>query len=317
MDARKLIDSELLGVVDLIPYDVISRDNLAEVRASIVAMGAAMEAPKFNVSSHHRVITIDGNDIALQIFVPDSPADHQAGLVWLHGGGYIMGDADDDFAPAIAEACGCTVFSVDYRMAPEHPFPAGSDDGYNALTWLCANASEFGLNPDRLAIGGVSAGAGLAAGVCLMSRDRGGVQPAFQFLLYPMLDNLHATASGQIENHPVWNRQTSFNAWEMYLDGNPGAQASPYAAASRAKDLSGLPATYITVGTQDLFRDENIEYAQRLMVADVPTQLEVFPGVFHAAENFVPEAKISRRMRGSYLEALSAALSALNSKETK
>ncbi|MEH6517702.1 MAG: alpha/beta hydrolase [Halioglobus sp.] len=317
MDARKLIDPELLGVVDLIPYDVITRDNLAEVRASIAAMGAGVEAPKFNVSRHHRVITIDGNNIALQISVPDSPADHQAGLIWLHGGGYIMGDADDDFAPAIAEACGCTVFSVDYRVAPEHPFPAGCDDGYNALNWVSANASEFGLNPDRLAIGGVSAGAGLAAGVCLMSRDRGGVQPAFQLLLYPMLDNLHATASGQIENHPVWNRQTSFNAWEMYLDGNPGSEASPYAAPSRAKDLSGLPTTYITVGTQDLFRDENIEYAQRLMVADVATQLEVFPGVFHAAENFVPQAKISQRMRRSYLDALSAALLALNSQGVK
>jgi acetyl esterase len=312
MDTTKLIDAELLGVIDLIPYDVISRDNLAEVRASLEVMGSAMESPEFSVSSHRRVITIDGNDIALQIFVPDRPAEHQAGLLWLHGGGYIMGDADDDFAPMIAEACGCTVFSVAYRVAPEHPFPAGCDDGYNTLNWLHANASEFGLNPDRLAVGGVSAGAGLAAGICLMSRDRGGAQPAFQFLLYPMLDNLHATASGQIENHPVWNRQTSLNAWEMYLDGNPGVEASPYAAASRAKDLCGLPATYITVGTQDLFRDENIEYAQRLMGADVPTQLEVFPGVFHAAENFVPKAKISQQMRGSYLGALSASLSALN-----
>jgi len=241
----------------------------------------------------------------------DAPQKTQPAVMYFHGGGWVLGNIDthDALCRRLAQAAGCTIVSVDYALAPEHPFPSGVEDSYGAMIWVLDNAEQLGLDSNRIAIGGASAGAGIAAGVTLMTRDRGGPLPMFQFLLYPMLDNLHATSSGKIKNHPVWNRQTSLGAWEMYLNGTPGTGASPYAAASRAKDLSGLAPTYITVGTQDLFRDESIEYAQRLMAAGVSTQLEVFPGVFHAAENFVPEAKISQRMRSSYLNALSRALS--------
>lgn len=174
------------------------------------------------------------------------------------------------------------------------------------------NTDQLDINPDRIAIGGSSAGAGMAAGISLMNRDRKGFPLVFQYLLYPMLDSLHDTPSGRLENHPIWTRQTSLNAWEMYLDGVPGESASPYASASRAKDLSGLPATYIVVGAQDLFRDEDIDYAQRLMAADVATKLEVFPGVFHGAEAFFPDAKISKLMRESYYKALKIGLMELD-----
>ena len=169
---------------------------------------------------------------------------------------------------------------------------------------MVSNAEKLGIDVDNIVIGGASAGSGMAAGVALMNRDKDNFPLRLQLLLYPMIDNLHATASGQFENHPVWKQQTSFNAWEMYLDGSPGEAASPYAAASRAKDLSGLPPAYICVGSEDLFRDEAIAYAQRLMAADVPTELSVFPGVYHAAESFVPEAKVSQRLTQSFLKAL-------------
>jgi len=166
-----------------------------------------------------------------------------------------------------------------------------------------SNGSELSIDPKRIVIAGQSAGAGMVAGLTIMNRDRNGPEPAFQILLYPMLDNLHDTPSGRLENHPIWNRQTSLNAWEMYLNGTPGKAASPYAAAARATDLSGLPPAYVAVGTQDLFRDECIDYANRLMAAGVLTELAVFPGIFHGADTLVPHAKICQRMNQSILEA--------------
>lgn len=173
---------------------------------------------------------------------------------------------------------------------------------------MVENAKELGVDPSRIAIGGDSAGAGMAASVAIHNRDDNGPKLALELLLYPMLDNLHDTPSGSVENYPVWSRQTSLNAWEMYLNGTPGLDASPYASAARAKDLSRLPKTFITVGTVDLFRDEVIDYAQRLMAADVPTELAVYAGMYHSGEVFVPNASISQEMSGEYLRALKEAL---------
>ena len=141
-----------------------------------------------------------------------------------------------------------------------------------------------------------------------MNRDRAKHALKLQLLLYPMIDNLHATESGRYENHPIWNQGTSFRAWEMYLDGEPGTAASPYAAAARAEDLRGLPPAYVCVGSEDLFRDEDVAYAQRLMKADVPCELAVFPGLYHGGDMFVPNAAISRRLMRSVLAALADAL---------
>ena len=150
----------------------------------------------------------------------------------------------------------------------------------------------------------------MAAGLALMNRDRGGPGLALQLLLYPMIDNLHDTNSGKITNHPVWNQRTSFNAWEMYLNGTPGEKASPYAAASRAEDLAGLPPAYICVGSEDLFRDEDIEYARRLIEAGVSCDLTVHAGLFHGADSFAPQAGVSQRLEQGFLLALGQRLSA-------
>ena len=123
-----------------------------------------------------------------------------------------------------------------------------------------------------------------------------------------MIDNLHATPSGRIENHPVWDRATSLRAWEMYLDGEPGEAASAYAAATRADSLAGLPPAYVCVGSEDLFRDECVDYARRLIEARVATELAVFPGLYHGADLFLPQAKVSRRLQRGFLDALAHAL---------
>jgi acetyl esterase/lipase len=305
------IDAELLPALELIPEGLgnISRDNIVAVREMLAALPAPVVETEVTVEERliaNSNASADGEVRALVYRHPDSSVG--AGVLWVHGGGYIFGSAEDDRARVIAEELACTVVSVDYRLAPEHPFPAGIEDCYASLVWMVENAAELKIDPARVAIGGASAGAGMAAGLAHFNRDRGGPQLAFQLLLYPMLDNLHDTASGQYVNHPVWNQQTSFNAWEMYLNGSPGVEASPYAAATRAADLAGLPPAYICVGAEDLFRDESIDYARRLIAAGVPSELAVFPGLFHAAETFVPGARISQRVQQSFLRALADTL---------
>lgn len=301
------IDSELAPLVSMLPegLKLITRESLQAIRDGELAL-APDKKPTDVVIEEHHVPGADG-DVRVLVHTPPT-AGPRPGVLWIHGGGYIMGTAEDDRARLIAEEIGAVVVSVDYRLAPEHPFPAGSEDCYSSLQWLFENAGAFGIDTSRIAIGGASAGSGMAAGVVLMNRDRDNLPLAFQLLLYPMIDNLHATASGEIEDHPVWSRPTSFNAWEMYLGGTPGSDASPYAAAARATDLSGLPPAYICVGSEDLFRDEDIDYARRLSEANVPTELAVLPGMIHGGDIFAPHAKISGRLRRGFLAALADAL---------
>ena len=304
MNTDKLLDPELRPILDLPALAEITRNNLHEVRDAVLEMQAAMAIPSDTVTVEQQSIPTPDGGLDLYIFQPDKVAKNNPALLWMHGGGYIMSGANDSLAQLIAEKTACTVISVDYRIAPEHPFPAGPEDCYAALLWVHENAVDLGIDAGRIAIGGQSAGGGLAACTALMSRDRKGPDLVFQYLLYPMLDNLHDTPSGKLDHHVVWNRQTSLNAWEMYLNGTPGPDASPYASASRAADLSGLPPAFLTVGEQDLFRDECIEYAQRLMSANVSTQLEVYPGMFHGGEIMIPGTKVSQRMQNSYLQVL-------------
>ncbi len=303
------IDPELAPVLAALPPELanITRDNIASIREM---MGARpVEAPPSTARMEKRRIPSPAGEVPVVIYRRESPG-IQAGLLWIHGGGYLFGSAEDDRARGIAEQLDCTVVSVDYRLAPEDPFPAGPEDCHAALLWMIENAAALQIDPARIAIGGASAGGGMAAGLALMNRDRRGPELACQLLLYPMIDNLHDTPSGRYTNHPVWNQRTSFNAWEMYLDGVPGKDASPYAAAARATDLSGLPPAYVCVGALDLFRDEDIEYARRLIAADVPCELSVYPGLFHGGDSFMPQAAVSQRLERGFLHALGQRLGA-------
>lgn len=298
------LDPELRAALAQMPALDITRDNVAMVRAAMAARGAGTA---IEVHEERRVVTTREGAVDV-ILYRKTERPRQPALLWIHGGGYILGSAADDRARTIAATLDITVCSVDYRLAPEHPFPAGPEDCYAALGWLVRDAALLGIDPARIAIGGASAGGGMAAGVALMNRDRDNYPLQLQLLLYPMIDNLHDTASGQYENHPVWNQGTSFRAWEMYLNGTPGLDASPYAAATRAADLSGLPPAYVCVGSEDLFRDEDVAYAHRLLAANVPCELAVFPGLYHGGDMFVPGAAVSQRLNRSMLAALADAL---------
>jgi len=297
------IDPELLPELETFPALDLNRENIVKMR-DLLAL-RPQPPSSINVLSDRKTIDTEDGTVDVYTYRKNEQPD-QSAVLGIHGGGYILGNAEDKRARIIADHCNCTVFSVDYRLAPEHPFPAGPNDCYSTLAWIMNEAKTLGIDKNRVTIGGASAGSGLAAGVALMNRDKDNFP--LQLLLYPMIDNLHATGSGKIENHPVWKRSTSFNAWEMYLDGVPGEQASPYAAATRATDLTGLPPTYMCVGSEDLFRDENIDYAQRLLAAGVPCEFSIFPGLYHGADSFVPKARVSRRLNQAFLRALDHAL---------
>ncbi len=276
--------------------------------ASNLEMRASL--PPGDVTIEETAIPGADCEIPIVIYQPPGPAP-RGGLLWLHGGGYIVGLARDDArCIEFAEVVGCTVVSVDYRLAPEATYRESIADSFAALQWMVDNSDDLGIDAGRLAIGGGSAGGGLSAGLALYNRDHKGPDVAYQLLIYPMIDDTHDTPSGHEDTCPtVWNRDVSFKAWRMYLGDEYGTDhVSPYAAAARAKDLRGLPPALVTVGTLDLFRDENIDYAQRLMAAGVPTDLLVYEGMFHGVEMLVLDAVVSVRMRRGYLFGLKRAI---------
>jgi acetyl esterase/lipase len=248
----------------------------------------------------------------VRIYQPDPRADTLPALLWIHGGGYVIGDVagDDLTAKGMALAINCVVASVEYRLAPEHPFPAPLEDCYAALKWLADSADEFGIDPARIAIGGASAGGGLAAGLGLLTRDRGEIALAYQLLIYPMIDDTNIEqVSEAVPDTALWNRANNLIGWRSYLGEEPGTDGiSPYAAASRAEDVSGLPPTYIGVGTPDLFLEEDIAYAQRLIRAGVPTDLHVYPDGFHGFDGFAADAETSQRFIADRTRAIIHAL---------
>jgi acetyl esterase/lipase len=213
---------------------------------------------------------------------------------------------NDDMCAAVADRLKILVASVEYRLAPEYPFPAPVEDCYAGLRWTAEHAAELGIDPDRLALYGGSAGGGLAIATAMIARDRGG--PALRFLMpiYPMVDDRNETESShEITDIGIWDRAANIEAWAWYLGGK---EADEYAAPARAEDLAGLPPAFIDVGTVDMFRDEDIAFAQRLMAAGVPTELHVHPGSYHAAETFAADAALSRRTWALRVDALRRAL---------
>lgn len=247
-----------------------------------------------------RVPRPEGEDpVRVRIYRPAAQSGVLPALLWIHGGGYVLGNVEQDdlFAKNVVTTVDCVVVSVDYRLAPEHPFPAPLEDCYAALRWLARNAGELRVDPARIAIGGASAGGGLAAGLALLARDRAEVKPVLQLLIYPMIDDRNVEPpSDTLPDTLLWSRENNRIGWRCYLGREPGGEGVPaYAAAFRAQALSGLPPAYIGVGELDLFLDENLEYAQRLLRAGVPTDLHVYPAAFHGFEGLAPSADVSRR----------------------
>jgi len=317
MNTKHLVDSELLPMLDMFPTFAFSNETLPQIREGfdqMMAQGAAMAPafPDIEVSERHVPGSVGSPDVRVLVYIPKNVARPMPGLLYIHGGGYIIGspEGEDLQVKQIVTEIGCAVVSVDYRLAPETSHPGPVEDCYAALKWLYTNTSDLGVDPNRLAIGGASAGGGLTAGLGLLTRDRGEIPLAFQLLIYPMLDDRTAASA---DPHPhtgefVWTKEANHFGWSSLLGQEPGsAGVSPYAAAARAESLAGLPPTYINVGALDLFLEENLEYARRLMRAGVPTELHVYPAAFHGF-NLMAEAKVSQAFTRDMLMALRRAL---------
>jgi acetyl esterase/lipase len=313
MTTRHLVDPELIAILDQIPTTKLTTEILGRIRAmSAQARPDSPEFPDITVSERFVPGPEGAPDVRVLVYLPASLPRPLPVLLWIHGGGYVMGSADESdlMAKSTVSAIGCAVVSVDYRLAPETPYPGPVEDCYAALQWLATHADELGIDPQRIAVGGGSAGGGLAAALALLARDRGEVSLAFQFLIAPMLDDRTCV---QEQPHPytgefIWTRDANRFGWTSLLGHEPGGpDVSPYAAPARAEQLEGLPATFINVGAIDLFVEEDMEYARRLMRAGVPTELHVYPGAYHGFR-MTANAQVTQEAERDQLNALKRAL---------
>jgi acetyl esterase len=301
-------DPELVSFVEMLPQNDLT--DLESARANIVTLvepfNAGVDTTGVAISDHEVPGAEGGPPVAVRVYAPDVPTvDARPALLDIHGGGFVVGNMamEHAFGVQVAKELGAVVVTVEYRLAPEHPFPAGLEDCYAALTWLHDQAPELGVDRDRIAVGGQSAGGGLAAATALLARDRGGPPLCFQFLGIPELDHRLETASMRaFVDTPMWNRPKAELSWQHYLGPDAG-EVSPYASPAVATDLRDLPPAYVTTMEFDPLRDEGITYALRLMEAGVSVELHSYPGTFHGSAA-LPTAAVSRRGAAELLVAL-------------
>ncbi|KAH9909014.1 Alpha/Beta hydrolase protein [Xylariomycetidae sp. FL2044] len=310
--------AEIIAPLAGIPQPVV-KDPLTSRQLQnqgIIALFGSPLLPAGMEETKHTIASRDGTSIDVYRFVPQaaSKAKSQLAVVMAFGGGFIAGSVKNwhRFIADWTEASGKQVFAVDYRLAPENPAPAALEDIYAAVTWLQANASDFDVDPARIVIEGGSAGGGLAAGVALMARDWGLNPPlAGQILRYPMLDDQTTIPDDHpMSPHVTWRSDRNQIAWEAYT-GLPSAErndtnVSHYVAPSRAKDVSGLPRTYIDVGSLDIFRDECVAYAARLAAANVDVEFHLYPGVPHGYDGVGANMKVTKASNENRMRFLSS-----------
>ena len=310
MSTLHLLAEELRAIPELIPAGDITEQNLAKFR-EMGRAGVVMGDPAASAVIREE-ITIPGQDVDVRCLVyrPESAAAGKCpGYVHIHGGGYITGspEGSDIGNIAIASKLGAVVLSVDYRLAPEHPIPAPLDDCYAALAWLHQHADELNVDGNRIAIGGESAGGGLAAALAIRARDAGEYAVCHQHLTYPMLDNLtgsEAQPGDPLVGEFVWTRARNQWGWQAYLGDAPAV--APQVPA-RVQDFAGLPRTWMFTCTMDLFRDENLDYARCLMVAGVDVELNVYPNACHGFQ-MIPGTQLGARYVADHMAALARGL---------
>ena len=307
------MDPELEAFVPLFPQADFtdpagSRKLFAELSASVpVPDTSGMEVEDLAVPAIASANAQDAPkapDVPVRVYRPHGA---RAAVVWLHGGGHVMGDVrtEHPWATRLAATSGAVVLSVGYRLSPEDPFPAALDDAYAVLTWAAANAARLGVDPARIAVAGHSAGGGIAAALALRARDEGGPAIRFQLLNQPQLDDRQETWSQRNFTDTPWvDRDKVAASWRHYLGGRP---ATPYAAPARAEDLTGLPPAYIATAELCPNRDEDVDYALRLLRAGVSVELHQWPGTFHGSQAIV-SADVSQRQNAELGAVLRRAL---------
>ncbi len=305
--SRHLVDPDLAPFLSILPTRDIGDHNLEEMRANSIAIPLD---PAIDDKVSSQRISVPGPDGAPDVDVicyrPMGAEGALPCIFHIHGGGYVAGKAANQVGghKTYALELGCAIVTVEYRVAPETRFPGAVEDCYAALKWLFAHPGIPGIDLKRVGVMGESAGGGLAASLALLARDRGEYALAFQHLIYPMIDD--RTSAGYRSGDPgegvhpyageyLWTHHNNHFGWSALLGHEPGREGvSPYAAASRAESLAGLPPTFISTGSLDLFLEEDIEYARRLLREGVPTELHVYPGGFHAFD-WAPGVDVSMR----------------------
>ena len=311
-NSRRLVAPELLPLLDFLPSFDFNEQTLRAVRSGTAISPMkrpALSAEQETVTCEQRLIPgpPGAPDVRVLVYTPPGKNATTARPTYLHihGGGYVIGNPEinDPSNRSLAAELDCMVVSVDYRLAPETHFPGALEDCYAALTWLDAQAEQLGVDRSRIAIGGESAGGGHAAALAILARDRGGTPICFQLLDSPMLDDRTGSHS---DPHPccgefVWTAASNRFGWRSLLGIEPGTTDTPSGASpARIADLTGLPPAFIAVGALDLFLEENLEYARRLIRAGVPTELHVIPGAFHGfavAGGSAPQVEACTRLR--------------------
>ena len=306
-----LVNPEFRSALEKLPHQgrfgPITRANLPKLRAMMNEFTAPVRrSPKV---VRRLVPGFDGDPNVPVYVIGAEPGGTKPAVLHIHGGGFIAGSARGilRFTQHIAATCGCVVVAPEYRLAPETPFPGPVDDNYAALLWMHTHARELGIDPDRIAIMGESAGGGLAAMLAIAARNRGQVPVAFQVLIYPMLDDRTGSSRSvpRFMGQFIWTRQNNRFGWSALL-GEPAGSVNvpPGSVPALVSNLAGLPPTFIGVGSIDLFANEDIEYARRLMDSAVPTELLVIPGAFHGFDFVAPHAILSQEFRHAWQNAL-------------
>ena len=301
--SRHLIDPQLVDLLETLPTVTITAETLAAWRAapsppSPTDVDPAMAAVTI------RTVSVPGFEgapsVRLRVYQPQGARPGASCVYHIHGGGFISGAAAECESQhrALCGELGCVVISVDYRLAPETSFPGNIEDCYAGLKWAVSHAAELNIDTRCIGLMGESAGGGLAAALALLARQRGEFSLAFQHLASPMLDDRTCLVRDSgFRGEWVWTRENNRFGWSALLGGAPGGEGvSPYAAPARAESLMGMPPTFVTIGALDLFLDETIEFARRLLDAGVPTELHVYPGAFHGFE-LHPTAAVAHAAR--------------------
>ena len=296
----EMIHPQLKEGLKRVPYFELNSETLFFFRE--VLGGDFSQLPKDEAVDVRNETLSSG--LRVRIYTPKSGAKEYPGMLWLHSGGHIAGspEAEEWLLLRLAKGAGCIIAAPDYRLAPENPCPADIEDCYSALLWMSENLP---IRKDRLAVGGASAGAGLATAMAQMSRDKHGPSIFYQFLLYPQVDFVNDYPSHhQINDSRVWCLSLHLAALKWY----PADFSGDYVSPALTQDLSGLPPAYIQTGTLDIFRDEAVSYAQRLMQAGVPVELHVMPGIVHACEFLFQNAPVCVKIMDNYTNALKEAM---------
>ena len=315
MIKKRIYDPEVEEVASIFPRLDIS--NVPEARATLetfiedLAKQGVERPTDDRIEEIERMIPGPGGarDVLIRIYMPKDRTGAGPGFVNFHGGGFVLGDLESEHPRCLIMAAqgGAVSIGVDYRLAPENPFPAGVEDCYCALQWVVEHAQELKINPAKIAIGGCSAGGNLTAAVALMARDRGGPRAALQMLFYPVIDD-HCDTPSMLDGAGlyIWDYQNSLDMWHHYI-GRDRSTVSPYASPARAGNLSGLPPAYVITCEHDPLRDEALIYATRLLQAGVPVDLHNYAGTVHGFD-FLTQSGISLRAVKEGVEAFQRAM---------